>query len=132
AAVVVALAEQLRSEVNRPDIETLAVRAGPMEGRLRALRAEAAAIDPALSEPAGAADAAARRFLAVRAAEAVAWRNFSFLTVGARIDLVARSVSKSIEDGLDDKERWRVYLFFYATAMLVAIAYLGTRVARAQ
>ncbi len=50
----------------------------------------------------------------------------------ARIDLAARNLSKSIETALDDMERWRVYLFFYAAALLIGVGALATRVLATQ
>jgi signal transduction histidine kinase len=125
-----ALAQQLRSDIGRR-LETFAARGPIMEQRLGVMRNEAAA-DPAMGEAANAADASGRTFLEARAAEDRAWKKLSFLTLGARIDLVARSLSKDIEATLDEKERWRVYLFFYAAALLIVVGYLGTKVAHAQ
>jgi two-component system NtrC family sensor kinase len=129
---VVALVEQLRSDVNRPDIETFDARAPSLERRIATLRQEAISADPALGQAAAAVDAAGRAFLGARAAEAAAWQKFSFLTLGSRIELAAQSHSKAIEEALDEKDRWRVYLFFYAAALLVATVYLALRVAAAQ
>jgi signal transduction histidine kinase len=99
---------------------------------LATLPEAAAAADPALGELGTRAQAAARDFLAARAAENDAWRKLSYLTVGPRIELTARSLSKSIGESLDDKERWRVYLFAYAGALLLGIGYLVARVASTQ
>ena len=60
-------------------------------------------------------------FLAARAEERDAARKFGFLTAGGRVDLLSQSISRSVQDSLDDKERWRVYLFFYAAALLVGV-----------
>ena len=128
---VAGLTEQLRSDVNRR-IETFAARAPAMEQRVATLRAEAVATDPSLGEAGAAAESAGRAFLAARAAEDEVFRKFSFLTLGGRIDLSARTLSKSIEDALDEKDRWRVYLFVYALALLIATGYLAVRVAATQ
>ena len=114
-----ATAEQLRSDINRR-LETFALRAPSIEQRVATLRAESVALDPALAESGGAAENAGRAFLAARAAEGALFSKFSFLTLGGRIDLSARTLSKVIEDALDEKERWRVYLFVYALALLIA------------
>jgi signal transduction histidine kinase len=79
-------------------------------------------------EAARRAEEAARAFLAARAVEGDAWRKFAFLTVGARVDRAARALSQSIEGSLADSDRWRVYLFAYATALLIGVGYLGARV----
>ncbi len=126
------LAEHLRGDLQRPDIDTFPARAPALERRIAALRLEAAAIDPTLAEAASEGEAAARAFLEARNAEALAWRRFSFLTLGSRIELAARSYSKAIEDTLDDKDRWRVYLFYYAAALLIGVGYLTSRVASTQ
>ncbi|MEP7067895.1 MAG: ATP-binding protein [Usitatibacter sp.] len=126
-----AAAEQLRSEINRR-LETFAVRAPSIEQRVATLRAESVAVDPALADSGGAAENAGRAFLAARAAEGDLFNKFSFHTLGARVDLSARTLSKVIEDALDEKERWRVYLFVYALALLISIGYLAARVATTQ
>jgi two-component system, NtrC family, sensor kinase len=130
--VVAALVEQLRSDVQRPDVETFEARAPSIERRIATLRLESVEIDPMLGSAAATAENAARGFLAARTDEAAAWRKFSFLTLGSRIELAARSYAKAIENALDEKDRWRVYLLFYAGALLIVIGYLGTRIAQAQ
>jgi two-component system NtrC family sensor kinase len=128
---VAATAEQLRYDINRR-LETFGARLPAMEQRLATLRPEAAAIDPALAASAAAAEAAGHAFLAARGAEAAAWRKFSFHTLGGRIELASRTVSKAIADGLDEAERWRTYLFFYAASLLIVIGYLAARVTATQ
>jgi two-component system, NtrC family, sensor kinase len=128
---VAAGAEQLRGDIPRR-LETFNARSPAMEQRVATLRQEALATDPALGESAAAAQAAGRSFLEARAAEEAAWRKLSFLTLGGRIELSARTLAKSIEATLDEKERWRVYLFFYAAALLIVIGYLGMKVAHTQ
>jgi two-component system NtrC family sensor kinase len=126
-----ALTEQLRSDINRR-LETFSVRSPALLQRVATIRHEAIAADPTLGDAAVAAEGSGRAFLDARAAEERLWQKFSFLTLGGRIDLSARSLAKSIESTLDDKERWRVYLFFYAAALLIVIGHLGTQVARTQ
>ena len=128
---VPALIEQLRSDIGRR-LETFSPRAPTMLQRVATIRHETIAVDPALGDAAVAAEGSGRAFIEARAAEQAAWQKFSFLTLGGRIDLSARSLAKSIEATLDDKERWRVYLFFYAAALLIVIGHLGVKVARAQ
>jgi signal transduction histidine kinase len=125
------LAEQLRSDINRR-LETFAARAPAVEQRVATLRAESVAIHPALADAGSAAEAAGRAFLAARAQEDALWQRFSFLTLGGRIDLSARTLSTAIEHVLDEKDRWRVYLFFYALALLIVSGYLAMRVASTQ
>ena len=50
----------------------------------------------------------------------------------ARIELLSQTISRAVEASLDDKERWRVYLFFYAAALLIGVGYLAARVIAAQ
>ena len=130
--LVVTLAEHLRNDLQRLDIETFPARSSALERRIATLRLEAAGIDPALAGSAAETEAAGRAFLEARNAEALAWRKFSFLTLGSRIELAARTYSKAIEDSLDEKDRWRVYLFYYAAALLIGVGYLASRVASAQ
>ncbi len=128
---VSATAEQLRYDINRR-LETFGARLPAMEQRLATLRPEAAAIDPTLAANAAAAEAAGQAFLAARGAEGAAWRKFSFHTLGGRIELASRAVSKATADGLDEAERWRTYLFFYAASLLIVIGYLAARVTATQ
>ncbi len=69
---------------------------------------------------------------AAAAAEAAALQRFEFHTLGSRIALAQRSLAQRLEQSLDDTDRWRVYLAFYAAALLVGVGYLAARVAQAQ
>ena len=124
--------DQVRAAIRSGDIESQADIERTLEPRLASLVPAALAADPLASEAARRAEAATREFLAARAAEADAWRKFTFFTVGARVDLLARSLSTSIESALDEKERLRVYLFAYAAALLIGVAYLVMRVLTTQ
>jgi len=105
---------------------------GAFRAQLATLREAAAAADPALVEPAVRAEQAIGAFLAARAEERAAAEKFAFLTVGARVDRLANTISRSVQESLEDKERWRVYLIFYAAALLVGVGYLAARVLAAQ
>ncbi|HEX5130161.1 MAG TPA: ATP-binding protein, partial [Usitatibacter sp.] len=65
-------------------------------------------------------------------AETQAWRKFSFITVGARADLLSQTLARDVEAALDDKDRWRAYLFVYAISLLIVVGYLGSRVSATQ
>lgn len=105
---------------------------GPFAARLATLKEAAAVADPSLAAPGYAAEQALRAFLAARTAEREAAQKFSFLTAGGRVELLSQTISRSVQASLDDKERWRVYLFFYAAALLVGLGYLAARVFAAQ
>lgn len=105
---------------------------GPLEARLASLREAAVQAAPALATPAGRAEQALRSLLAARIEERVAAEKFGFLTVGGRVELLSRSIARSVQSSLEDKERWRVYLFFYAAALLIGVAWLAARVFAAQ
>ncbi|MGZ5074368.1 MAG: sensor histidine kinase [Usitatibacter sp.] len=128
---IAGVVEQLRSDIGRR-LETFTARAPAMERRVATLRPDAVAGDPFLGETASRAEAAGRAFLAARAKEEAVWQRFSFLTLGGRIELTARTLSGAIETALDEKDRWRVYLFFYALGLLIVSGYLGMRVVSAQ
>ena len=132
SAILVAVFEQLRAELGRPDIESFAARSVAIDRRIASLGHETLAIDPALGASAAAVQAAGRSFLAARGAEAEALKRFSFLTLDARLELTARTLAESIQAALDDKNRWRVYLLVYAAALLLATGALGARVLNAQ
>lgn len=131
-AALVAHAEQLRSALRASDIEMQGQAARESETVVATLRPAALAVDPRLAETAERASAGASAHLAARAAEADAWRKFTFLTPGSRAELQAQTLAREIEATLEDKDRWRAYLFAYAAALLVGVGYLGTRVASAQ
>ena len=102
------------------------------EARLATLKEAAQAADPGLGATGAKAEAALRDYLAARADAHKAEQKFSFLTVGARVEQLAQNLSRGIETALEDKERWRVYLFFYAAALLIGLGYLAARVVAAQ
>jgi signal transduction histidine kinase len=131
AATLATQAELLRAGLRSGDIEFHQDIARSMEPRLALLLAAAGSDNAALAS-ARRAEGAVREYLARRAAEADAWRKFAFMTVGARVDMLARSLSKSVESALDDKDRWRVYLVAYAAALLLGVGHLGLRVASTQ
>jgi signal transduction histidine kinase len=123
--------EQLRAELRAADIEAQADLTRGIEARA-ALLVPAASPDPQAAQAARNAEAATRRFVVARTGEADAWRKFSSLSVGARADLLARSLSVAIEGSLEERDRWRAYLFAYAAALLIGVGYLGVRVAATQ
>ncbi|MBL0141916.1 MAG: hypothetical protein IPP91_07535 [Betaproteobacteria bacterium] len=105
---------------------------GPFAARLATVTEGAKAADPSLAAPASGADMALRAFFAARAGEREAADKFSFITAGGRVELLSKSISRSVQSALDDKERWRVYLFFYAAALLILLGYLAARVIAAR
>jgi signal transduction histidine kinase len=128
---VSALIAQLRSDATR-SVDDFAAREPAMQQRLATLRPESLAIDPALGEAVTRTEAASRTLIAAREAEIALWYKYSFLTLGSRLDLAIRSLGTSIENTLEDMDRWRVYLFAYALSLLIATGYLGARVASTQ
>jgi two-component system NtrC family sensor kinase len=123
---------QIRAALAGADVGNLDEAVKALDMHVAVLRPEALAIEPALGDPAAAVEAAVREFIAARQAETAAWKRFAFMTVGARVDFMAQKLSKSIESALDETDRWRAYLFAYAAALLIVVAYLGLRVASAQ
>jgi signal transduction histidine kinase len=105
---------------------------GLFEARLATLKEAAGTANPALADLGAQAEKSLRAYLAARAEERAASQKFAFLTVGSRVELLAQNLSRGIEDSLVDKERWRVYLFFYAAALLIGLGYLAARVVAAQ
>ena len=131
-AAFVALVEQLRAGIRTADIEAQAEIARGLEASVATLVPAATAIDPALAPVAERASRATGAFLAARAAEADAWRKFTFITTGGRAEMLAQSLAREIEATLEDKDRWRAYLFAYATALLIGVGYLAARVIATQ
>ena len=123
-AIVSGLVSQLRGDATQP-IDAFPGREPAMQQRIATLRLESLAIDPSLGGAAGRAEAASRALVAARESELSLWRKYSFLTLGGRIDLALRTLSTSVENTLDEKDRWRAYLFTYALALLIATGYLA-------
>jgi signal transduction histidine kinase len=132
ASALIAQIEQMRSGVRSSDIESVAEAARALEVAFATLQPAALAVDPKLGPAAERARDAIAATLAARAAEAESWRKFTFMTVGSRAEQLAQGLSTQIEAALDDKDRWRIYLFFYATALLIGVGYLGLRVVSTQ
>jgi signal transduction histidine kinase len=132
AQALAAEAQLIRVHLRGATMDALAGVARDLAPRLATLREAAAAADPSVAETAARAEAAARTFLEARTAEARALERVSFHTVGPRIDLTSLLLSRSTEAALDEQERWRVYLFFYAGALLIAVAWLVSRVIASQ
>jgi two-component system, NtrC family, sensor kinase len=124
--------ERIRSALHGAGIENHPAVAAAVQPAIARLVRNASGAGDAAEAAAADAAGAARAFLAARANEALAWRSFAFLTVGSRIELTARGLARSIIAALDAKERWRIYLFAYATALLLAVTYLGLRVLATQ
>jgi signal transduction histidine kinase len=71
---------------------------------------------------------AAEAFLKRRAAEQQTFDTLSSLTSGPRLDTLSSLFNREIEATLQEKERFRVYLIAYAGALLILIAWLGTKI----
>ena len=129
---LVSQVERVQAALRGGDIEVHGQAARALEPSIATLDPAAGAIDPKLVAAASKARREAGAYLAARSAEADAWRKVTFLTPGARAELQARTLARAVEDALEDKDRWRAYLFAYAAALLVGVGYLGMRVLSAQ
>jgi signal transduction histidine kinase len=127
AAALAANIERIRGSLRDSNIEKAEQIARDLGSRAAALRAAAAGADPFLAEAAARAASAVEAFIAVRGAEAAAWRKFAFTTAGGRIELASQAASRSIDRALDERERWLVYLLAYASALAVGMGYMGMR-----
>jgi two-component system NtrC family sensor kinase len=124
--------EHIRAGIRLADIEGQDRIARELGSALAIAPAAAQSIDPGLARAAERARQAASEALAARATEAEAWRKFSFFTVGSRAELMSQTLAREVDGALDDKDRWRAYLFAYAIALLIGVAYLGSRVSATQ
>ena len=125
-----ALIERMLRELERAGNPAML---GPEVKALRAALADKAHAFTALREAHRAVLAApAKARPAAIAAEQAALERFEFQTLGGRIMLAQRTLSTALERGLDESDRWRVYLAFYAAALLIGVGYLAARVAHAQ
>ncbi len=126
------LLERVRTGLHRHDIESAAESRAAIEAPIASLVPAAGSIDPALGDAAARAQEGARAFLTQRASEAVAWRSFSFLTVGSRLERASRDLSGAVARSLEERGPWRAYLIAYAGALLVGFTFLAMRVVSAQ
>ncbi|QJR09156.1 Adaptive-response sensory-kinase SasA [Usitatibacter rugosus] len=127
-----AQAEALRFRLRDAGVDTHSEDARTLDPVLLKLRAATALPDASVVSAGAGADAAARSFVAALAREADASRKVLFHSIGSRIELTANQLSRTVDMQLDDQQRWRTYLFFYAAALLVIVGYLGTRVVAGQ
>ncbi|HUL41925.1 MAG TPA: ATP-binding protein [Burkholderiales bacterium] len=71
--------------------------------------------------------AAVQALLKHEAAAQALFTKLEYLTSGPRLDTLTSSFSRELEVTLQDKERYRVYLIAYASALLILLAYLGAK-----
>jgi signal transduction histidine kinase len=55
------------------------------------------------------------------------YAKLAFLTAGPRVDTLTGALNREVEQTLAEKEQFRVYLVYYALALLILIGYLGAR-----
>ena len=72
-------------------------------------------------------EAAVQTLLRHKPAEQALFAKLEFLTSGPRLDTLTSSFGRELEATLQDKERYRVYLIAYASALLILLAYLGAK-----
>ena len=76
----------------------------------------------AAGEPAEVAVAA---LVKARTAENELFRKLSFLSAGPRVDSLTSAFNDELAATLEDKERWRVYLIYFAGALLILLGYVA-------
>ena len=130
---LVSLVEAVRQDVQHGDIERLEDSQSRLATRAPLVVSAAMALDPALAATARRARGAIDAFAAARQAEAQAWHAFAWASSGEQIQLTARMLERRIDQALDEREQWRVYLVAYACALAVGLSYvffrLSTRLA---
>ena len=102
----------LAQETQRTSLETAAA-------RLRTAVADGA------REKAAQIDTAVQALLKHKPLEQDLFNKLAFLSSGPRLDNLTFSFNSELEATLQDKERFRVYLIYYAGALLILLAYLG-------
>ena len=70
-------------------------------------------------------DNAVQALLKAKPAEHALFSKLTLLTSGPRLENLTFQFNSEVEAALQDKERYRVYLFAYAGALIVLLAYLG-------
>jgi two-component system, NtrC family, sensor kinase len=99
-----------------------------VEAALADLRAAQSALSEPLRLKVSQTGEAAGLLLKQRAAEQQTFDALSSLTSGQRLDTLSALFNRELEATLQDKERFRVYLIAYAGALLILIAWLGTKI----
>jgi two-component system NtrC family sensor kinase len=92
---------------------------------LEAATAPLHAVPDSLREHAAKLDRAVQDLIKSRAAEQSLFAQLTLLTAGPRLENLTFLFNSEVEATLADKERYRVYLFAYAGALLVLLAYFG-------
>jgi len=98
-----------------------------IESALGDLQNSASALPEAMRIKAEQARNAGEVLLKHRPAEQELFAKLAFLTSGPRLDTLTFSFNRELEATLQDKERFRVYLIYYAGALLILLAYLGAK-----
>jgi len=122
-----ALVEAVRQDIRHGDIERLDDSQPRLVGRAPLVVSAALALDPSLGAAARYARTQLESFATARLAEAQAWHAFAWASSGEQIRLAARMLERRIDQALDERERWRVYLVAYACALAVGLSYLFFR-----
>jgi two-component system, NtrC family, sensor kinase len=91
------------------------------------LQAATAALPDALRVKAEQVRNSSQLLLKHRPAERDLSNNLAFLTSGPRLDMLTFTFNANLEATLQDKERFRIYLIYYAGALLILLAFLGAR-----
>lgn len=99
----------------------------PQRTSLEAAAAQLHTIPDALRDQASVLDTAVQALLKHKPAEQALFTKLAFLTSGPRLDTLTFSFSRELEATLQDKERYRVYLVAYASALLILLAFLGAK-----
>jgi len=99
----------------------------PQRTSLETAAAQLHMIRDALRDQAAELDSAVQALLKHKPAEQALFTKLAFLTSGPRLDTLTFSFSRELEATLQEKERYRVYLVAYASALLILLAYLGAK-----
>ena len=94
---------------------------------LDAAAAQLRAAPESLREQAAKLEQAARTLLGAAPAAQALFARLAYLTSGPRLDNLTFLLNREVEADLQDKERYRVYLIAYAGALLILLAYLGSK-----
>ena len=99
----------------------------PQRTSLEDAAAQLHTVPDALRVQATELDTAVQALLKHKPAEQALFTRLAFLTSGPRLDTLTFSFSRELEATLQDKERYRVYLVAYASALLILLAFLGAK-----
>jgi signal transduction histidine kinase len=104
--------------------------AGRVQASIASLQEHAAGLPPATRDALTTLAGSVRAFLSYRGEEAARAHDLSLATAGARLDAFTASAEQRFAAAAQQRDLYRVYLVYYAGALLVLLGYCALRLSR--